>query len=271
MRRLPAHLPWFLESCLSHRELIVRLAGREISQRFRGSILGLGWALLLPLMTAAVYTFVFSAIFQSRWGGSQDHAHFALMLLIGMGVHSVFAEAVNRGPMLVVGNPSYVTKVIFPIEVLPVVAVLSALTNAAIMLGIVILGQLLLKGVLHWTVIFVPLIALPYLVFVTATVMLCAAIGVFMRDLSQIVGLVVTVTFFLTPIFYPLEAVPERFRLVMRLNPLTSIIEQTRTVVIHGGMPDFVSLGLYFLCAVASLAIAVWVFQRLRPGYADVL
>ncbi|WP_165585303.1 ABC transporter permease [Roseococcus sp. SYP-B2431] len=271
MQRFPSRLPAFFRSCLMHRELIARLVGREVSQRFRGSMLGLSWALLLPLLTAVVYTFVFSAIFQSRWGNSQSHADFALMLLIGMAVHSLFAEAVGRAPGLVVGNPSYVTKVIFPLEILPVVAVLAAVLNAAIMLAIVIGGQLVLKGVAHWTVVFLPVILLPYLVFVAAGVMLCAAIGVFMRDLSQVIGLMVTMTFFLTPIFYPLEAVPERFRIVMRLNPLTSIIEQSRTVIIHGGLPDFASLAIYSLCALLSLAIGFWAFQRLRPGFADVL
>jgi len=249
----------------------MRLAGREISQRFQGSMLGLGWAVVMPLMTAAVYTFVFSAIFQSRWGGSTNHFDFAFMLLIGMAVHSVFAEALGRAPQLVVGNASYVTKVIFPLEILPVVTVLAALMNAFIMLCIVILGQALLKGVLHWTIVFLPVIALPYLIFVTAGVLLCAAVGVFMRDLSQIVTLLVTVTFFLTPIFYPLQAVPERFQIIMRLNPLTSMVEQARTVVVFGGLPDFLSLFLYSLCALTSLAIAFWIFQRMRPGFADVL
>ncbi|MDB5415464.1 MAG: transporter [Rubritepida sp.] len=271
MRYFPASLPALLRSYIAHRDLISRLVGREISLRFQGSMLGVGWAFLLPLLTAAVYTFIFSAVFQSRWGGSDNHFDFAFMLLIGMAVHSIFAEAVGRAPQLVFGNPSYVTKVIFPLEVLPVVTVLAALTNALIMLSIVIIGQALLKGVLHWTIIFIPVIILPYLVFVTAGVMLFAAIGVFMRDLSQIVGLLVTVTFFLTPIFYPLQSVPPRFQFVMRLNPLTAMVEQTRTVTIFGGLPDFLSLFLYSLCALLSLAIAFWIFQRMRPGFADVL
>jgi len=271
MQRFPSQLPSFFRSCLAHRELVLRLVGREVSQRFRGSMLGLSWALLLPLLTAVVYTFVFSTIFQSRWGNSQSQSDFALMLLIGMAVHSIFAEAVGRAPQLVVGNPSYVTKVIFPLEILPVVAVLAALVNGVIMLGIVVAGHALLNGMLNWTIVFLPVILAPYLIFVMAGVLICAAIGVFMRDLSQVIGLVVTMTFFLTPIFYPLQAVPERFRIVMRLNPLTSIIEQSRTVIIHGGMPDFLSLALYSLCALVSLAIGYWAFQRLRPGFADVL
>ena len=124
---------------------------------------------------------------------------------------------------------------------------------------------------LHWTTIFFPLVLAPYLIFVVALTIFFAACGVFIRDLSQVVTLLVTVTLFLTPIFYPLDAVPEAFRMVMRLNPLTSIVEQSRTVIVFGGLPNFVSLALYTLCSLVSLAMAYWLFQRLRPGFADVL
>jgi lipopolysaccharide transport system permease protein len=135
----------------------------------------------------------------------------------------------------------------------------------------VVLGQLLLNGVLHWTLIFLPLVLLPYLIFVLALMMLFAACGVFLRDLAQLVTLLVTVSLFLTPIFYPLSAVPVAFQAAMRLNPLTLIVEQARIVVVQGVPPDFLSLGIYMICACVTLALAFWFFQRLRPGFADVL
>ena len=269
---LSVSLLGFLRSIWAHRELILRLAWREVTQRFQGSTLGVAWMLLTPLLTAAVFTFVFSAVFQTRWGGTQTGPFdFAILLLVGMAVHGIFAEAVGRAPLLIVGQSSYVTKVVFPIEVLPVVAVLASLVNAVITIAIVVVGQLLLNGVLHWTAILWPLVIAPYLIFITALVLFFAACGVFLRDLSQIVTLLVTCTLFLTPIFYPLDAVPGAFRMLMRLNPLTSIVEQSRTVIVFGGMPDFVSLGLYTLCALITLGLAFWLFQRLRPGFADVL
>lgn len=273
MRRQPLDLGSFVRSVIDHRELILRLAGREVTQRFQGSVLGLAWMVLTPLLTAAVFTFVFSTVFQTRWGGNAQAGpfDFAILLLVGMAVHGIFAEAVGRAPGLVLTQANYVTKVVFPIEVLPVVAVLTSLVNAFVTIAIVALGQLLLKGVLHWTLLLWPLVIAPYLLFVVALVLIFAACGVFLRDLSQIVTLLVTVTLFLTPIFYPLDAVPGAFRTVMRLNPLTSIVEQSRTVIVHGGLPDFVSLGLYALCAGTLLAFAFWLFQRLRPGFADVL
>jgi lipopolysaccharide transport system permease protein len=151
------------------------------------------------------------------------------------------------------------------------VAILASLVNAFITVAIVVVGQLLLKGVLHWTVVFLPLVIAPFLIFVAALVMFFAACGIFLRDLSQIVALLVTASLFLTPIFYPLEAVPGTFRTLMRLNPLTSIVEQSRTVAIFGGLPDFGSLAIYTACALLALAASFWLFQRLRPGFADVL
>ena len=148
---------------------------------------------------------------------------------------------------------------------------LTALVNAGVTILIVILGHLLLNGVLHWTAIFFPLVLAPFLIFVVALVLFFAACGIFLRDLSQVVALLITVSLFLTPIFYPLEAVPGAFRVVMRLNPLTSIVEQSRTVVVFGGLPNFTSLAIYAFCALLALAASFWLFQRMRPGFADVL
>lgn len=274
MRRHPAHLGHFLSVLLAHRELILRLAGREFTQRFRGSVLGPVWAVLTPLLTAAVFTFVFSSVFQARWspvGASSGPFDFAILFLTGLAVHGIFAECVSRAPALLVANAGYVTKVVFPIEILPVVALLSALVTAGISLGIVLLGNLLLNGALHVTALALPLVLLPYFLFVTAISLALAACGVFLRDLSQVVTLLVTVSLFLTPIFYPIEAVPPAFRPLMWLNPLTFVVEQSRAVLIFGRWPDFGVLGLYGLAATAALAGAYWVFQRLRTGFADVL
>lgn len=259
-------------SYFAHRSLVGRLAVREVSARFKGSVLGFGWAVLTPLLTAAVFTFVFSGVFQMRWTGRSGSPYdFALMLLVGMLVHGLFAEAINRAPNLIVQNASYVTKVVFPLEILPLVVVLASLVNAGITALIVLAGNLAINGVVHWTAIFFPLVLAPYLIFVTALVMLIGACGVFLRDLSQIVALLITVSLFLTPVFYPLDAVPAQFQILMRLNPLTSVVETSRSVLLLGVMPNFGSMALYAACALASLAAAFWVFRRLRGGFADVL
>jgi lipopolysaccharide transport system permease protein len=272
MRRHPASLVELIRSVVRHRDLIFRLSAREFSQRFRGSMLGVTWAVLMPLFTAAVYTFVFSTVFKARWPGAADGPfHFAIIYLTGMVVHTIFAESVARAPMLVVGNASYVTKVVFPLEILPVVAVLTALVNASIGIAIVLLGNLLLNGEIYLTILTLPIVIAPYLLFVVALVFFFAAAGVYLRDLSQVVSLLITITLFLTPIFFPIEAVPESFRRVIWLNPLTFVVQQARDVTIFGRWPDLVGLSVYTLAAVVALACAFWVFQRLRNGFADVL
>jgi lipopolysaccharide transport system permease protein len=270
--RHPASIVEFARSVTAHRDLIFRLSAREFTQRFRGSVLGIAWAVLIPLLTALIYTFVFSTVFKARWPGVADGPFdFAIIFLAGIVVHTIFAEAVARAPGLVVGNANYVKKVIFPLEILPIVSVLTALTNATIGIAIVVFGNLVLNGKLHVTIITLPLIVAPYLVFVVALVLFFAAVGVYLRDLSQVVTLLITITMFLTPIFFPIESVPERFQTVIWLNPLTFIVQQVRGVVIFGEWPNFFGLTIYALASMASLALAFWLFQRLRNGFADVL
>jgi lipopolysaccharide transport system permease protein len=271
-RRHPASVVELARSLTAHRDLIFRLSAREFTQRFRGSVLGVAWAVLIPLLTALIYTFVFSTVFKARWPGVADGPFdFAIIFLTGIVVHTIFAEAVARAPALVVGNANYVKKVIFPLEILPIVSVLTALTNASIGIAIVVFGNLILNGKLHITIVTLPLIVAPYLVFVVALVLFFAAVGVYLRDLSQVVALLITITMFLTPIFFPIESVPERFQTVIWLNPLTFIVQQVRGVVIFGVWPNFFGLAIYTVASMASLALAFWLFQRLRSGFADVL
>lgn len=259
-------------SLLVHRDLCLRMASREVAQRFQGSMLGMVWAVLTPLLTAAVYTLVFTGIFPTRWPrGNGTSFDFALILLVGLAVYNLFAEIVSRAPQLVVSNPSYVTKVVFPLEILPAVALLSGLVNLGVTFAIVLVGQVLAHGTLHWTAVFLPVVLLPFLIFLLGSALLIAALGVFIRDLSLVVTPVISMLMFLSPIFFPLEAVPASWRFLVRLNPITSVVEQARTVVLFGGLPDFGGLGLYAFCALVILSFAYWVFQRLRPGFADVL
>lgn len=268
----PTSLRSFVASLIAHRDLCWGLTVREVTLRFKGSMLGLVWAVLTPLLTAAVFTLVFTGIFPQRWPGRGGSAlDFALILLVGMAVHGVLAEALSRAPHIVVGNPSYVTKVVFPLEVLPVVATLASMVNLGITLLIVLVGNLLVNGSFHWTAVFLPLVVLPYLIFVVAAVTFIAAVGVFIRDIALVIAPVVTLMMFLSPMFFPLEAVPEAWRFLIRANPITPIMEQARTVLLFGGLPNFGSLALYLALSIASLGFANWVFQRLRRGFADVL
>ncbi|GLR87674.1 ABC transporter permease [Bradyrhizobium iriomotense] len=268
----PASLIALFRSLHGHGNLIRRLCSREFSQRFRGSMLGMAWAIIMPVFTAAIYTFVFSTVFKARWtettGGPFD---FAIIVLTGMVVHGVFAESIARAPSTVIGNANYVKKVVFPLEILPVVVVLSSLINACIGSAIVLTMNLVFKGMIFPTALLLPLVIGPYAIVVAALVFVLAAVGVYLRDLSQLVSVLITITLFLTPIFFPIEAVPEEFRSAMWLNPLTFIVQQVRDVVIFGRLPDFIGLSVYSLAGLSALAFSFWIFQRLRNGFADVL
>jgi lipopolysaccharide transport system permease protein len=274
VKRHSASLLGFLRSVLIHRDLIGRLAGREFSQRFRGSVLGAAWAVLTPLLLALVFTFVFGTVFQARWGDMQPgtgQGSFTVIFLVGLVTHGIFAEALSRAPGLVLSNPSYVKKVVFPLEILPVVVVCTALLNGCIGMAIAVALNLVLNQALSPTLFLLPLVLLPYILLVMGLVLIFAATGVYLRDLSQIVGFVVTLTLFMTPIFYPIEALPPAFQPMMWLNPLTLIVEQARAVTVFGAVPDWGQLALYTLAAGAMLQGSFWWFQRTRNGFADVI
>lgn len=273
MNRHPVSLFCYMKSILAHRDLIARLIGREFSQRFRGNLLGVAWAVLTPLLTALMFSFVFGSVFRSRWGaaGPASHADFTVIFLTGLVAHGMFAETLQRAPTLVLSNASYVKRVVFPLEILPVVAAGTALVNAAIGICIVIVLNLFVNQTVQPTLLLLPFVALPYLLLVTGVILFVSAAGVFLRDLSQLVGFVITATMFLTPIFYPMDSVPPTFRRLMWLNPLTFVVEQARAVVIFGQSPNWLGLLLYTAGATALLSAGFWWFQRIRNGFADVI
>lgn len=272
MHRFATNPMALVRSIVSHWDLVTRLVGRDYQMRFRGSSLGLFWAILTPLMTAGVFTFVFSSVFAARWDATvAGPFDFALIFMVGLAVHSIFSEVVARAPTLMLSNASYVTKVVFPLEILSLVTLLTALLTAGINIAIVVLLQLVLNWQISPMLICLPFVLMPYLIFVLAIGLLIAAVGVYLRDLSQGAGLLITITMFLSPIFYPVDAVPEQYRFWMWLNPLTFIMQEARAVTLFDRWPNFYGLGLYTACSLVLLWFAFWLFQRLRIGFADVL
>jgi lipopolysaccharide transport system permease protein len=247
---------------------------REVAGRYKGSALGLAWSFFNPVFMLMVYTFVFSEIFKSRWGGAvgdESKTLFAVVLFVGMIVLNLFSEVLNRAPSLILSNVNYVKKVVFPIEILPVIAMGGALFHSLISLGVLLMAFGFFNGYLQWTVVFTPLVLFPLVVLTTGLAWMLASLGVFLRDVGQTIGIITTVLMFLAPVFYPITAVPEQFRGVIMANPLTFIIEQAREVLIWGHMPDWQGLGLYTLAAlVIAWAGYAW-FQKTRKGFADVL
>jgi lipopolysaccharide transport system permease protein len=270
----PTSLAELGKSLWRNRQLIVQMTKREIVGRYKGSAMGLAWSFFNPVFMLVVYTFVFSEIFKSRWGGvggNDSKTQFAVVLFVGMIVLSLFSEVLNRAPGLILSNVNYVKKVVFPLEILPVIAIGAALFHTFIGLGVLLAAFVLFNGYLHWTVVFIPLVLLPLIIFTAGLAWMLASLGVFLRDVGQTIGILTTVLMFLSPVFYPVTAVPERFRLYIMANPLTFIIEQAREVLIWGHVPNWIGLGSYTLvAAVVAWAGYAW-FQKTRKGFADVL
>jgi lipopolysaccharide transport system permease protein len=262
----------YAHSARRYSDLISQLVRREFAQRYRGSVLGVLWAFVTPLLMVMVYTFVFTVVFPTRWGGAEvAETNFVVIYLVGAVIHGLFAEAVGRAPNLIVAQANYVKKVVFPLEILPIVVVASALITATIGFVIAVLLNLVLAHTVQWTSIFLPVILIPYLVLLLGMVLLISALGVYLRDLGQAMGVIITLTLFLTPVFYPIAAVPERFRAYLYLNPLTFVVEQTREVMLFGHLPHWSMLAVYTLCSLIFCWFGLFVFQRARGGFADVL
>lgn len=260
---------------IRYRNLILRLVLRDLSARFKGSVLGAFWLIITPLITLAVYTFVFSVVFQARWGtadgSTQSRGEFALILFAGLLVFNVFSEMLNRAPTVVLEHASYVKRVVFPLEILSYVLLLTALFN--FLVGLLLLSGCMwfLFGSVPVAALAVPVLCVPLFLFILGMGWFLAATGVYIRDLRPIVALAGTVIMFLSPIFYPLSAIPERFRTYILLNPLTTVVENVRGVLFSGANPDWQSWAIQLAVGIfVSWAGYVW-FIKTRRGFADVL
>ncbi len=257
----------------NYRELLLQLVRRNIELRYRGTLLGIIWMVATPLIMLSVYTFVFGIVFQARWGESftDSKAAFALIIFCGMTVYNIFAESVNSSVSVVSGSPNYVKKVVFPIELLPLSAVVTACFFGLVWLGILFLGIAVSQQGLHLTAVFLPFVLFPLLLFTCGVAWFTASIGVFIRDLRHIVGIVLLIMHFTTPIFYSLEMVPERIRPFLLINPLTPLVQLARQVLIFGGRPDWRILVVLTISSLVVAQLGYFWFMKTKRGFSDVL
>lgn len=269
----PISINSLLASLRRNRQLIVQMTRREVVGRYKGSAMGILWSFFNPVLMLVMYTFVFSVVFKARWGaaGEETKTQFALVLFVGLIVYNLFAEALNRAPGLILGNVSYVKKIVFPLEILPVVAMGAALFHALISMLVLVVAFVLINSYLQWTVVFLPLVLFPLIVLALGMAWGLASLGVFLRDVAQTIGMVMTVLLFASPVFYPLTALPVYIRPWLMLNPLTFIIEQARAVLIFGRTPDWLGLAIYSLVSVIIAWVGYAWFQKTRKGFANVL
>jgi lipopolysaccharide transport system permease protein len=263
-----------VQNLWAHRELIGQFTKREVQGRYKGSSLGLFWSFINPLLMIAIYTFVFSVIFKGRWGNDLSYGSrlgFALTLYTGLIAFGVFSECLVRAPGLIISHPNYVKKVVFPLEILPVSVLGSALINSLFSLAILLLAVLVFQQPIRWTLIFLPLMYLPLMLLCLGLSWFLASLSVFIRDVGQLNGFVVQVLFFLTPILYPISAVPAGLQFILYLNPLTFIVNHFRRVILWGQMPDWgeflgVTVGTFVVCILGY----IW-FMKSKKTFADVV
>lgn len=271
----PAHtlnIGDLLQNFWRHRSLIRQMVWREVIGRYRGSILGVLWSFFNPLFMLVIYTFVFSVVFRSKWGqGAESRTEFAIIMFAGLIIFNLFVEVVNRSPSMVLQNANYVKKVVFPLEILPLVAFGSALFHTFISAMVLLFFYFIVNLTIHYTIIFFPIILLPLFFITLGISWFLASLGVYLRDVSQTVGILTSALLFTTPIFFPASALPEGIRSFLFLNPLTFIIEQTRNILIWGEIPHWRGLVFYTgLSVVVAVCGLLW-FQKTRKGFADVI
>jgi lipopolysaccharide transport system permease protein len=255
-----------------NRSLVRALVSREIVGRYRGSMMGMLWSIFNPIFMLLVYTFIFSVVFKARWQTNSDsRMEFAFVLFAGLIVFNVFSECVNRAPTLVLSNANYVKKVVFPLEILPWVTLGSALFHGMVSVGVWLIGYVLFFGLPPATAVLFPLILAPLILLVMGFSWALASLGVYLRDVSQVVGIFTMALMFLAPVFYPTTALPAEFRSLLYWNPLTQPIEEMRAVLFWGKLPDFARWAVQFVaCALIAWLGFAW-FQKTRKGFADVL
>jgi lipopolysaccharide transport system permease protein len=263
----------FVYNLWSHRDLVRQFTRREIEGRYKGSFLGLFWSVVNPLSLLLIYTFVFGVVFKARWPQAQTDnlSEFALVLFCSLTAFQIFSECVSRAAGIIVGVPNYVKKVVFPLEILPVSVMGSALFHCMISLSILMIANWLIRGNVQWTLVLVPLVALPLIFLSLGMAWFISSLGVFIRDINYVVTLMVQILFYATPIFYPIEAIPEPLQTIIRFNPLASCVENFRRVILWGQAPDWRALGGWLVATGIVMLLGYAWFMRTKKAFADVI
>jgi lipopolysaccharide transport system permease protein len=271
-RHHPATPVAMLGGLLRHRELLWELVKRDFIGRYKGSMLGVVWSLFNPLLMLAIYTFVFSVAFRAKWGtGEESKVAFAIVLFSGMIIHSFFAECINRAPGLITSHPNYVKKVVFPLEILPWMTLFSALMHMLVSFAVLLVFCLLADVAVQSGTLLIPIVLIPLIFMLLGLSWLFASLGVYLRDLTQVMGMVTTVALFMAPVFYPIEALPEAYQAALAWNPITLPIIQLRDLMLWGKPLQWGSWAISLAVGVAVCQAGYWWFQKSRRGFADVL
>lgn len=266
--------PWdIVRHFLRHRDLITHFTRREVLGKSQGSFFGPLWSVLEPLLLLAIYTFVFGVLFKGNWDNldQQNWATYGIVLFSGLVPFSIFAQSVAAAPQVVTANPSYVTRVVFPLEILPVVRVLAVTCRMLPAYGVLLAGMWIFLGPPSWTVLLLPVVVLPMICYALAATFFLACLGVFVRDLAVAMALVVRVSYYLSPVFYPLSRIPAPARTWIQLNPLAGILENCRGVMIYETIPNGLAWGMSLVMSMLAMWLGYALFMSLKRAFADVI
>jgi len=252
-------------------DLIVSLTRRELAARYRGSVLGILWALLTPVVMIAIFTIIFAGIFKARFGNSNSQWDYALYLFCGLLPWNAFQESLQLSSNTIVAHANLVKRVVFPLETLPVAQSLAAVANQMFGTVALIIATAFLRHELHATVLFLPLLVIPQIIATLGGAWLLASLGVFVRDIVQGITLFLMAWMYLTPIIYPESLVPERYRAIVNLNPFTPLVRNYRRILLEGNTPDWRGLAYFTAFGLASFLFGYWWFARTRKNFADVI
>jgi len=252
-------------------DLIVSLARRELAARYRGSVLGILWALLTPVVMIAIFTIIFAGIFKARFGNSNSQWDYALYLFCGLLPWNAFQESLQLSSNTIVAHANLVKRVVFPLETLPVAQSLAAVANQMFGTVALVVATAFLRHEVHATILFLPLLVIPQIIATLGGAWLLASLGVFVRDIVQGVTLFLMAWMYLTPIIYPESLVPERYRVIINLNPFTPLVGNYRRILLEGTAPDWRGLAYFTAFGLASFLFGYWWFARTRKNFADVI
>ncbi|WIG81900.1 ABC transporter permease [Photobacterium damselae] len=253
--------------------LILSLTKRDIESRYKSSILGLTWSIVFPLFMLIIYTFVFGFVFKSKWNvdGNETSVNYSLIMFTGLIIHSVFSDCIGRSTTLIQSNSNYVKKVIFPLESLCWVSLLSSYFQFLISFVVLLVFSFFEQSGFHLTILLVPILIIPFVILSYSLILIISSLSVYIRDISQITPIVISILLFMSPVFYGINAVPEKYQWLIYINPLTYVIESMRDIVIFGNIFNVEGYAIYLAVSLILYFLASKWFNKLKSGFSDVL
>lgn len=256
-----------------HRSVLWLLTLQELKSRYQGSTLGFTWAVVTPLLMLSVYAVVFGQIFSARWPQSKSAtgSEFAATLFAGLLVVGFVSDVAARAPSLLLAHQNLVKKMVFPLHLLPMVLVAASVVHLTIAVGLLVVFVAVALNTVSVTLLAFPVVLFPVVLFAMGAAWFLASLGVYFRDTAQVVAVLLTALIYLSPVFFPVSAVPAQWQFIYQWNPLTVPIEQVRDISVYGQWPQWLDILKSTAISFAFFLSGLWWFQTTSDGFADIL